>query len=332
MTPLNLPGEDALIKSLAALLPLPRRTMLSIGDDAAAIDTGGVELLLITTDLLMEGVHFRLAWGDLPSLGWKALAQNLSDIAAMGGTPTHAVIGLGIPQHWAAAQAELLYEGIAELARREQVDIIGGDTIKSSGPLTIAITVLGAVRREEMLTRAGAHCGDSLYVTGTLGRAAAGLQLLEAGVPVPETFSGAISSQLRPEPRLSTARLLAASGMVTAMMDLSDGLATDLHRLCLASGMGALVESALVPVDAVVADTCRWLTDFGKTVDPLLLALQGGEDFELLFTAPAVAEEELCRLIAPLPLSRIGEITTPPEVNLLVNGKKKPLDWGFTHF
>jgi len=326
------PGEDALISALARLLPTPQHTQLSIGDDAAVITLPDGNLLLITTDLLMEDVHFRLGWGDLPALGWKALAQNLSDIAAMGGTPTHAVIALALPPHFTTAHATALYQGIAELATATHTDIIGGDTNRSSGPLILTPTVMGQVPPRELLTRHGARPDDVLLVTGSLGRAAAGLQVLETGEPAPAALLPAIQAQLRPQPRLQAARLLATSGHVTAMMDLSDGVATDLHRLCASSEVGAVIHADRLPIDPVVVVVCQWLAERGISYDPLVLALEGGEDFELLFTAATEAEEELRAIIAPLPLTCIGEMSATPDI-LLRHGKyTKPLPWGFTHF
>ena len=192
----------------------------------------GDELLLVTTDLLMEDVHFRLSWDDLPALGWKALAQNLSDIAAMGGTPTHAVIAIAVPPQWTTAEATALYSGIADLAGRSNTDIVGGDTIRSTGPLSLTFTVLGRVAATELLTRKQARPGDALYVTGTLGRAAAGLRVLDAGQTIPAELEPAVRAQLRPQPRLEAARALATSGLVTAMMDLSDGVALPICTGC----------------------------------------------------------------------------------------------------
>lgn len=314
----DVPGEDALIAMLAGELPAVRQTHLAIGDDAAVIDLPGGDALLVTTDILMEDVHFRLRWGDFAALGWKALAQNLSDIAAMGGTPTHAVIALALPPAWTPADAAALYRGVAELAALSGTDVVGGDTIRSAGPLTISVTVLGRVAVGELLTRAGAHPGDAIFVTGTLGRAAAGLRALECSLPIPPELETAVQAQLRPQPRLQAARALAMmAGVVTAMMDLSDGVATDLHRLCRAGGVGAVLERNCVPIDPVVNATCRWLANAGQQCDPLELALCGGEDFELLLSAPSEAEPLLRAAIAPLPLTRIGAITTAPDRSML---------------
>lgn len=331
MTSSDLPGEDALIARLAAQLPPPQRTRLAIGDDAAAILQPDGSLRLITTDLLMEGVHFRLAWGDLPALGWKALAQNLSDIAAMGGEPTHAVIAIALPPDWTQEQAADLYRGIGAMASQARIDIAGGDTVRSTGPLVISITVLGMVAAHAMLTRAGARPGDAIFVTGTLGRAAAGLRILDAGLPISPTLEPAVRAQLRPEPRLDAGRLLAGSGLVTAMMDLSDGVATDLHRLCRASGVGAIIDRSLVPVDPVAPAACRQLPA-NCAGDPMTLALAGGEDFELLFTAAPTAENLLGNLLAPLPVTRIGRITVGEALLLQDGMHTEPLAWGFTHF
>lgn len=325
------PEEDALIARLADVLPAVHHTRLGIGDDAAVVELPGGDLLLITTDLLMEDVHFRLHWGEFAQLGWKALAQNLSDIAAMGGTPTHAVIALGLPPSVSTDQAAELYRGISELARKTDVDIVGGDTIRSSGPLTLGVTVFGRVAASELLTRGGGHPGDALFVTGALGAAAAGMHLLDSGRPVPEALRPALLAQLQPQPRLAPARALATAGCVTAMMDLSDGVATDLHRLCRRSGTGAVVERDSLPVAPVVPAACAWLAEGGVNCTPLELALCGGEDFELLLAAPSAAEEALRARIAPLPLTRIGRLTASPDV-LLRDAGDTPLPWGFTHF
>ncbi|HEY3376360.1 MAG TPA: thiamine-phosphate kinase, partial [Armatimonadota bacterium] len=261
-----------------------------------------------------------------------ALAQNLSDIAAMGGTPTHAVIAIAIPPQWTPDDALALYSGLSELARQTHTDIIGGDTVRSIGPLTLTLTVFGRVSPAEMLTRSGARPGDALFVTGTLGRAAAGLRVLDDRRPIPPTLERAVHAQLQPEPRLDAARALATSGLVTAMMDLSDGVATDLHRLCKQSQVGVIVDAEAVPVDPVVTLACAWLATPSSTHDPLTLALTGGEDFELLFTAPPAAEAALRRCIAPLALTRIGHMTHATELLLSTDGQTTPLPWGFTHF
>ncbi len=329
---MNLSAEDSLVLRLANTLPPPLQTHLSIGDDAAAIMLPDGSIQLITTDVLMEDIHFRLKWNDLPALGWKALAQNLSDIAAMGGTPTHAVIAIALPPCWTADEATALYQGLAELAALSGTDIIGGDTIRSIGPLTITLTVLGRVSANELLTRSGAQPADAIFITGSLGRAAAGLHLLDADSSIPVHLLTAVQAQLRPQPRLQAGRALAASGNVTAMMDLSDGVATDLHRLCRMSQVGAVIEQTALPVDPVVCHACIWLNELGETCDPQQLALIGGEDFELLFTAPPHHEEELRTRLYPLPITRIGYITAATDLLLQQPDGQIPLPWGFTHF
>jgi thiamine-monophosphate kinase len=218
------------------------------------------------------------------------------------------------------------------MAALSSTDIIGGDTVRSTGPLTLSLTVLGRVAPQEMLTRSGAHPTDALFVTGTLGRAAAGLHVLDAGVPVPPYLAPAVQAQLRPQPRLLAGRALATSGKVTAMMDLSDGVATDVHRLCRMSQVGVIVEEGALPVDPVVYAACAWLAEHGASYDPLELSLTGGEDFELLFTAPPSAEPELRALLAPLPLTRIGVISVESHLLLQRLHRRIPMPWGFTHF
>jgi thiamine-monophosphate kinase len=323
---INIPGEDALIAKLAAILPTPRQTALTIGDDAAAIELPGGKFLLVTTDVLMEGVHFRLCWGDIFALGWKALEQNLSDIAAMGGVPTHAVIGLAIPPGWDQENAFELYQGIAECARTAGVDVVGGDTITSAGPLTISVTVLGETSRP--VTRYGACPGDAIYITGTLGRAAAGLIALESNRPIPLDLSAAVEAQMRPTARLSEGKALGDSGIISSMMDLSDGVATDLNRLCRRSRVGAVIYEAMLPVDEIVGRVLHWVED---SRNPIEIALNGGEDFELIFTAPEESDDEL-RQLCDTPITKIGEITTGDWVVIQhVDGSSTPLHWGFTH-
>ncbi|MEI7834762.1 MAG: thiamine-phosphate kinase, partial [bacterium] len=250
------------------------------------------------------------------------------DIAAMGGEATHAFIAIAIPDYVTPEMVEVIYGGMVELAVQSGVDIIGGDTVRSSGPLTLCLTVQGRVESKEMLTRAGAHAGDALYVTGSLGRAAAGLKLLDDGRAIPEDLADAVTGQLRPTPRLMAGRALAQCGFVTAMMDLSDGVATDLHRMCAASGVGTVVDGLAIPVDEVVGKACNWL----GAGDPLQLALTGGEDFELMFTAPAKVEAALRRFLAPLKLTCIGVMTAGRELLLRTEQGVVDLPWGFTHF
>ena len=254
------------------------RVPLGIGDDAAVWTPRTGRRVVVTTDLMVEHVHFRLDWVDWETLGHKALAVNLSDIAAMGARPAVAVVGLGLHGYEKDREVADLYRGMDRLGARHGLTIVGGDVSSSPAALVIAVTVLGeAPRSGPLMTRAAARPGDVVAVTGPLGLAAAGLRVLERqlltldGEPVMrEAFN-------RPEPRVREGRLLRRLG-VCAAMDLSDGLLGDLPKICSASGVSAVIDMLRVPIPNAI----RWAFD-----DWFDMAMRGGEDYELLFTAPA---------------------------------------------
>jgi len=287
--------------------PAPSGVILGIGDDCAAIEIPGPDYLLWTVDTLVEGVHFDLASTSLSQLGWKSLTVNLSDIAAMGGEPRYALLSLGWPPARDRGGAREFAAGLAQAAREYGVAVIGGDTVASPGGLIITVTLTGQVPAAQMLRRAGAQIGDLIFVTGPLGEAAAGLEILRRNLSLPPDLKEALTeAQLRPRPHLRAGRLLAQEGLATALIDTSDGVATDLYHICRASGAGARIPAAAVPVSPRVTAAAPYL---GR--DPLDLALTGGEDYLLLFTAtPEMAgrlPESFSRagLAAPLPLGRI---------------------------
>jgi len=287
--------------------PAPAGVILGIGDDCAAIEIPGPDYLLWTVDTLVEGVHFDLAYTSLSQLGWKSLTVNLSDIAAMGGEPGYALLSLGWPPARDRGEAREFAAGLGQAAREYGVAVIGGDTVSSPGGLIITVTLTGRVPAAQMLRRAGAQIGDLIFVTGPLGEAAAGLEILRRGLDLsPDLKEGLTEAQLRPRPHLRAGRLLAQEGLATALIDTSDGVATDLDHICRASGAGAMIPAALVPVSPRVTAAALHL---GRA--PLELALTGGEDYLLLFTCtPSQAArlpESFSRagLAAPLPLGRI---------------------------
>ena len=302
-----LSSEWDLIKALSREFgPAPPGVILAIGDDCAAIEIPGPEYLLWTVDTLVEGVHFDLAYTSLSQLGWKSLAVNLSDIAAMGGDPGPALLSLGWPPDRDRSLALEFAAGLAQAAREYGVAVIGGDTVASPQGLIVTVTLTGRVPAAQMLRRTGARVGDLIFVTGPLGEAASGLEILRRGLDLPPNLKDALTeAQLRPHPHLRAGRLLAQEGLATALIDTSDGIATDLYHICRAGGW-ARIPAAAVPVSPQVQAAAPHLSR-----DPLDLALTGGEDYLLLFTCPPSLAGRLpavfsrAGLAAPLPLGRI---------------------------
>lgn len=274
-------GEFGLIRRLREQLaadPLRAGVALGIGDDCAVLGTGQ-RLTLLTTDALVESVHFRFDLATPYEVGGRALAANLSDIAAMSGQPTVAVVAAGIPPSVEVETMEELYRGMADMAARFGASLVGGDTVKATdGHLWLALSVMGEVEKKRLVTRSGARSGDLLMVTGTLGDAAAGLLSLVKGNGsrrgVHQTL---LAAHLSPVPRIAEMRAATSAGGVTAGMDLSDGLASDLHRLCEESKVGALVQVEALPI----SEACRKAAKKLGT-EAVELALSGGEDFQLL--------------------------------------------------
>jgi len=270
--------EFELIRRIARVLgPSEAAVELGIGDDAAVL-TPPAGKLLATVDMLVEGVHFDLGYSSFEDVGYKALAVNLSDIAAMAGTPRYALVSLGLRSGVEAGQVESLYRGIHQLAQRFGVQVVGGNIARSPERLLVDITLLG--ESAHPLTRSGAKAGDWIVVTGNLGSAAAGLVALKAwGTSAAERFPTLTRAQLRPEPRVPEGHALAP--MISALIDISDGCANELHHLAEASEVGVILEEERIPLHE---ETQRLASELGK--DPLEWALQGGEDYELLFCVP----------------------------------------------
>jgi thiamine-monophosphate kinase len=325
-------GERELIARVRRQLgPPPAEVLVGIGDDAAAVAWPGGTLLL-TTDTLIEDVHFRRKTTGLHELGAKALAVNLSDIAAMGGEPRYALIALALPATAAPADVEELYAGIGEVAARYGVAVIGGDTCADPERIVLTLTVVGRVEGAPVRRR-GARPGDAVLVTGTLGAAAAGLAVLERGVvALPEAAAAPLLAAHRtPVPRIAEGRLARAGG-ATAMIDLSDGLATDLVHVATESAVGAAVQLPALPIGEATREVARLLGEPAWT-----LAVGGGEDYELLFTAPPAAAARLTRRIPAetgTPVTVIGEIRPAGEgVRFLDDaGRPVPAPEGFEHF
>jgi len=297
-----------------------------VGDDCAVVPKNRASDLLITSDLLVENVDFRLEWATPEQIGHKALAVSLSDIAAMGGTPTFGLVSIGVPQElWDSGFPDGFYQGWHELAARFDVEMIGGDTSKSPDRVVIDSIVLGDVPVGRAILRSGARPGDAIYVSGSLGGAAGGLTLLENGKSLSDSTgseSYLIERQLRPFPQVKLGKRLMELEIATSMIDLSDSFSSDLAHICEASGVGAVIEEDL-PIDQNLSE------HFGNE-ESIQFALHGGEDFELLFTVPNERAVEL----KEFPVTRVGIISSAPgKVELIRGDAKTELEpKGYRHF
>ena len=326
-------GERGLIERVRRRLGPPGPgVVVGIGDDAAVVAVGD-RTLLLTTDTLIEGVHFRRQTATLRDIGAKALAVNVSDIAAMGGEPRWALLALGLPPDLPVTDVDELYAGLGETAAQQGVSLIGGDTCAAPAGLVLGITVVGEVQGAP-LRRTGARPGDVLLVTGTLGGAAAGLAVLEggAGSAPPDAVDAVCRAHRRPTPRVAEGRAIRASGVATAMIDLSDGLATDLGHLLEESGVGAEVRLADLPIAPATRAVAR-----ARGVDVVHWAVSGGEDYELLFTADGPHAAALARDVSAktgTPVRIVGEIgpATRGLRFLDATGRRHAVRAGFDHF
>jgi thiamine-monophosphate kinase len=315
------PGEFDFIRKLrqqATHDPESSKTahsvIVGIGDDAAVVRSTAGRDQVVATDLLVENVDFRRNTVPAFFLGHKALAVSLSDIAAMGARPRWSLISLGIPADvWATDFTTRFYDGLFQLADQYDVQLIGGDTSRTTDQIVIDSIVVGECVADIAIRRAGAKPGDHIFVTGALGGSAAGLRLIERGAHLADqNFSAAetkildhvLLRHLRPEPRVGWGMVLGQEKLATAMIDISDGLSSDLNHLCAESNAGALIQSSLVPIDEQVTELCG-----RRALDPLQLALHGGEDFELLFTVDPDEISKLPRRVDGVEITKIGEVS-----------------------
>lgn len=309
--------------------------VLGIGDDAAVVEappgSGGALQWLLAVDTMVETVHFNGATMAEADVGWKALAANISDIAAMGGEPRHALISVSAPRTWEPARVRRLYDGLYACAEHYGVAVVGGDTTSSPGQLVVAVTVVGTVEAGKAIRRSGAQPGDAVFVTGPVGMAAAGLHYLlaaaEAGggqfVPLAAAEAAGtaalVQAHRRPAPSVRAARMLAARGTVSSLNDISDGLASEAWEIAEASGVKILLREGQLPVSGSMASYAS-----GAGIRPLEWILNGGEDYVLLGTISgsdaAAAKAELME--AGLPLYLIGEVEAgQPSVEMITEGK-----------
>lgn len=320
-------GEFGLISLISGKVRSTPAVPVGIGDDAAAFKWQKGCIGLTTSDMLVEGIHFDLSFSDPFRLGRKSLAVNLSDIAAMGGIPRWFLLSLAIPAKLSVGFIELFTTGMLGLADEYGTVLVGGDTCASNEGLVISITLYGEQQGDRIVQRRGARPGDAIFVTGTLGDSALGLELLRKG----KMEGICINRHLDPSPRVREGRALAEAGLATAMIDISDGLLSDLGHIAEKSGSGAIVRHDRIPLSQEFSDYVK--STSGRDYS---LALGGGEDYELLFTAPALNRDAIRSLFAELgtPVTEIGEITSIPGIQVLSSeGKPVPAaNAGFDHF
>ncbi len=305
----------------------PEGIELGIGDDAAAFWPAPGRLQLLTADMMVETVHFDLRWLSPWQLGYKSLAVNISDIAAMGGRPRQAAVSLALPQHSSIEFVTELYTGLKAIGREYGVNIIGGDTVSSPGPVVINVTLTGDVAATGMIRRSGARPGDLVIVTGCLGDSAAGLAWLAAGNPAAQAARLTAAHQT-PQPQVALGQAAAAAG-ATAMDDISDGLASETHEIASASQVGIVIYADRIPLSAELqAFACQ----SGQT--GLDFALYGGEDYQLLLTMPPQAAQAFLRSELAGSCRVIGEVCAERQVTLVAgDGSKTAIKpQGYNHF
>ncbi len=322
-TELSSLGEFGLIERIASRIQLTQDSSVKgIGDDAAVIDPKGLHQV-VTTDMLVEGVHFDLGYVPLKHLGYKAIVVNLSDVYAMNATPHQVTVAVALSNRFPVEAIDELYEGMAQACAHYGVDLVGGDTCSSASGLVIAVTAIGSAKKEDIVYRSGAKENDLLVVSGDLGGAYMGLQVLEREKAVfKETGAQPdlaghdyiLERQLKPEARKDIIELLKKLDVKpTSMIDISDGLASEVLHLCRQSGIGAMVHDQKLPIDPTTYRTAR---DFN--LDPSTCALNGGEDYELLFTV-ALADHD--KIKANPHLTIIGHMCDAKEGTHLVNSQ-----------
>lgn len=330
-------GERALVERIRARLPPPPAGLIvGIGDDAAVAAGDRGALQVFTTDALVEGVHFDRRFSSAADIGSKALAVNVSDVASMGGTPRFALLSLMLPAGVTVADVDGLLDGLLEMANATGVTLVGGNITRSPGPLVVDVTAIGSVRPRKILTRGGGRPGDPLYVTGAVGAGAAGLGWLRAhaidpgSVPAEMPLAECVARYRRPEPRARLGALLGRNRAASACIDTSDGLADAVAQLALASGTGATIDAAAVPVHPG-ADA--WFTSQSR--DPVLESLSGGDDYELVFSVPKRRRSRLRPVLAysrGVAVTKIGELTADRTIGLRRGGRTEPLPPGYVHF
>lgn len=323
-------GEFGMIQRIRDLLGTPsERVFVGIGDDAAVLEPSG-KALVVTTDMLLEDVHFRLDWIGPADLGYKSIAVNVSDIAAMGGKPLAAFVSIALRPNTLVSFVDDLYEGAMEACSKFGLDIAGGDTSRGRKTV-IGVTVVGEADKALVRKRSDAKPGDSIFVTGALGASAGGLRILEGDVPdyAVDEAKALIAAHRRPIPRIDAAVAAAGAGC-RAIEDISDGLAAELAHIAEASQVGVRIRAESIPLAAGVREAAAFLGE-----DPVDFALHGGEDYELVLTAPAEAVSGILNAVEKtgVILTEIGEIISERSLLISEGGKESRLEAaGYSHF
>ncbi len=324
-------GEHAIIERIRTRAEkTPPGVVIGIGDDAAVIEPDRGALVVATTDTLVEGIHFDFAIGSPADAGHKAIAANLSDLAAMGAAPRAILLALSLPAGCPIADVDALVDGLLALATRHRTALVGGDVTASPGPIVVGVTVFGSVKRRRLLTRDAARPGDILWVSGTMGTAAAGLGALRGGAGAAAGVPACVERLRRPEPRVALGVALGRNRAAHGCVDLSDGLADGVRQIATASRVGIRIDAESLPIHP---EARAWFKAAGE--DPVLAALAGGDDYELAFTAPPRRTGRLRhvrRQIGGLLLTPIGVVTKERDVRLARGGKEEALPGGFVHF
>ncbi|HET7151382.1 MAG TPA: thiamine-phosphate kinase [Candidatus Acidoferrum sp.] len=318
--------EDELVRKISKAMSLNLgshpQLRLSMGDDAALFRARPGHELILTCDWFLEGTHFLIDKHPPDSVGWKSLARAVSDVAAMGGVPRCFLLSLAIPSSHTGRWLDQFLSGLRRASRKFRCALAGGDTTRRS-QILMNITVIGEVRTGFATLRSGARPGDLIYVSGWLGEADIGLQFLKRSKQPASTKDRRLRKHLYPEPRLTLGQWLAEKRLASAMMDLSDGLSSDLPRLCFASGAGAYIESSHVPLAQGAVQARK------SGLNPLRLAVHGGDDYELLFTVPPQKKRLVPRTFRGFPLTPIGVITADKRIVVVdKQGRKESLDPG----
>jgi thiamine-monophosphate kinase len=327
-------GEQDLIDRITSRLPpAPEWLLVPPGDDAAVVRPERNMLEVVTTDVCVEGVHFDRRFVPPGAIGHRALAVNLSDVAAMGAAPRLATLSLALPASLALADFDALVEGFLRLARQHAVTVAGGNLSRSPGPLVADVMALGVARPRRVLTRAAARPGDLLFVSGSVGAARAGLEMCarDPGDGPGDSEAATVRERyLRPDPRVRLGMLLGRNRAASACVDLSDGLADGLRQLARASRVGIAVDAETVPIDPAAR---AWFERQGR--DPVHESVAGGDDYELLFTVSPRCQGRLravARLTRGLALTRIGTVTRDGGLVLRRGGRDEALPASFAHF